>query len=75
MLVVFYQKLFTDTTINGWSSIIIIQLLFSGIVLIMLGVIGEYIGRIYDEAKNRPLYIVREAYGIEDRERSCVGRK
>jgi dolichol-phosphate mannosyltransferase len=75
MLVVFYQKLFTDTTINGWSSIIIIQLLFSGIVLIMLGVIGEYIGRIYDEAKNRPLYIVREAYGIEDRERSRVGRK
>jgi dolichol-phosphate mannosyltransferase len=75
MLVVFYQKLFTNTTINGWSSIIIIQLLFSGIVLIMLGVIGEYIGRIYDEAKNRPLYIVREVHGIEEHGISSVGRK
>lgn len=75
MLVVFYQKLFTDTTINGWSSIIIIQLFFSGIVLIMLGVIGEYIGRIYDEAKDRPLYIVREVHGIEEHRISSVGRK
>ncbi len=65
MLVVLYQKLFTTTTVTGWSSIIIIQLFFSGITLMMLGMIGEYIGRIYDEAKDRPLYIVKDIYQHE----------
>ena len=63
MLVVIYQKLFTRTTVMGWSSLIVIQLFFFGFVLSMLGVVGEYIGRIYDESKNRPIYIVSETYG------------
>jgi dolichol-phosphate mannosyltransferase len=67
MFFVLYLKLFTHRTVTGWASIIIIQLLFSGIVLLMLGIIGEYIGRIYDETKDRPLYLVRECYGIEPR--------
>lgn len=67
LLVVMYLKLFTDSTITGWSSLIVIQLFFSGIILIILGMIGEYIGRIYDETKNRPLYIVREKYQLEPR--------
>ncbi|WP_028403219.1 glycosyltransferase family 2 protein [Ectobacillus panaciterrae] len=73
MLVVLYLKLFTDSTVTGWASIIIIQLLFSGIVLLLLGVIGEYIGRIYDETKDRPLYIVRECYGMEPKSRKVQG--
>ncbi|MGG0387719.1 glycosyltransferase family 2 protein [Priestia megaterium] len=68
LLVVMYLKLFTDSTITGWSSLIVIQLFFSGIILIILGMIGEYIGRIYDETKNRPLYIVREKYQLETRD-------
>ncbi|WP_028402992.1 glycosyltransferase family 2 protein [Ectobacillus panaciterrae] len=75
MLVVLYLKLFTDSTVAGWASLIIIQLLFSGIVLIILGVIGEYIGRIYDETKNRPLYIVRDHYGIERKAANSIGHK
>ncbi|WP_176584772.1 glycosyltransferase family 2 protein [Priestia megaterium] len=67
LLVMLYLKLFTDSTITGWSSLIVIQLFFSGIILIILGMIGEYIGRIYDETKNRPLYIVREKYQLEPR--------
>ncbi len=67
LLVVLYLKLFTESTITGWSSLIVIQLFFSGIILIILGMIGEYIGRIYDETKNRPLYIVREKYQLEPR--------
>ncbi|MGA9288453.1 MAG: glycosyltransferase family 2 protein [Anaerobacillus sp.] len=63
MLVVIYQKLFTHTTVMGWSSLIVIQLFFFGFVLSILGVVGEYIGRIYDETKNRPIYIVSETYG------------
>lgn len=60
LLVILFQRLFTDTTVPGWTSLIAINLLFNGIILILLGVIGEYIGRIYDESKNRPLYIVSE---------------
>lgn len=64
LIIVLYQGLFTDTTIQGWATIVVLNLLFNGIILILLGVIGEYIGRIYDESKDRPLYIVREAKGF-----------
>ncbi|GIP36163.1 glycosyltransferase family 2 protein [Paenibacillus sp. J2TS4] len=72
LLVVLYQRLFTNSTEPGWASIIAINLFFNGIVLLMLGVIGEYIGRIYDESKNRPLYIIKETmgFGADRRERS-----
>jgi len=62
LLVVLYLKLFTHSTIPGWSSLIVIQLFFSSIILFILGMMGEYVGRIYDESKHRPLYIVREVY-------------
>lgn len=64
LLIVIIQRLFTQTTVTGWTTIVALNLLFNGIILILLGVIGEYIGRIYDESKNRPLYIVREARGF-----------
>jgi dolichol-phosphate mannosyltransferase len=60
LLVVVFMKLFTDQTITGWASVMAVSLFFNGVVLMMLGIIGEYIGRIYDEAKGRPLYVVRE---------------
>jgi len=60
LIVILFQHFFTDSTVPGWTSLIGINLLFNGIILILLGVIGEYIGRIYDETKNRPLYIVSE---------------
>jgi glycosyltransferase involved in cell wall biosynthesis len=64
---VVYLKLFTNATVSGWSSVMIVILLMSGINLITLGVIGEYIGRISEESKNRPLYIIEKIYGNEDR--------
>ncbi|TXK82630.1 glycosyltransferase family 2 protein [Paenibacillus sp. N3.4] len=69
LLVVLYLKLFTDTAVAGWNAIAIIQLFFSGFILIILGVVGEYIGRIYDESKGRPLYIVRDCHGMKKKER------
>ncbi|MET1247425.1 glycosyltransferase family 2 protein [Sporolactobacillus sp. STCC-11] len=64
MIVALALKLFTSNTVPGWTSLIVIQLLFSGFTLFILGVMGEYIGRIYDETKDRPLYIIKEAKGF-----------
>ncbi|BBN99370.1 glycosyltransferase family 2 protein [Sporolactobacillus terrae] len=64
MIIALGMKLFTSSTVPGWTSLIVIQLLFSGFTLFILGVIGEYIGRIYDETKDRPLYIIRETKGF-----------
>lgn len=61
LFVVLYQRFFTDSTTEGWTSLIAISLLFHGITLSLLGVLGEYIGRTYEEAKRRPLYLVSDA--------------
>ncbi|QTH40238.1 glycosyltransferase family 2 protein [Cohnella sp. LGH] len=66
LFVVLYQRLFTDTTQQGWTSMIAISLLFHGITLMLLGVLGEYIGRTYEEAKGRPLYLVAEAVNFKE---------
>ncbi|AIQ11071.1 glycosyltransferase family 2 protein [Paenibacillus durus] len=62
LLYVLYLAIFTDSVVKGWASVIGITLTFNGFVLLMLGIMGEYIGRIYDESKGRPLYIVQEVY-------------
>ncbi|WP_342548254.1 glycosyltransferase family 2 protein [Paenibacillus sp. FSL P2-0089] len=62
LMYVLYLALFTDAAVKGWASMIGITLTFNGFVLLMLGILGEYVGRIYDESKGRPLYIVQEFY-------------
>lgn len=69
LLVVLFQKLFfPETAESGWASLIVVSLFFNGIILLMLGIIGEYIGRIYDEAKGRPLYVINQLKNIENQE-------
>jgi len=58
--VVAIVRLTTGTALLGQATTIIIVLFLGGVQLISLGIIGEYIGRIYDEAKDRPLYIVAQ---------------
>ncbi|MFC3800330.1 glycosyltransferase family 2 protein [Cohnella sp. GCM10012308] len=68
LIVVICQRIFTDTTTAGWTSLIVISLFFHGITLSLLGVLGEYIGRIYEESKRRPLYLVADKLNFEGAE-------
>jgi dolichol-phosphate mannosyltransferase len=61
---VIYAKLFTNQAILGWASTILSILFVGGMILVTLGVIGEYIGRIYEEVKKRPLYVIRDKIGF-----------
>jgi glycosyltransferase involved in cell wall biosynthesis len=62
---VLFEKLFTHDTITGWASLMVVVLFLGGIQLLMLGILGEYIGRIYDEVRGRPMYIVRQTKNFE----------
>ena len=60
-----YARIFGSSWVKGWTSTVIAVLFLGGVQLVCLGIIGEYIGRIYGESKRRPLYIVREKFGFE----------
>jgi dolichol-phosphate mannosyltransferase len=62
-----YTKLAGVYSPRGWTSMMAVIMFIGGVQLLMLGVIGEYLSRVYDEVRNRPLYIVRSRVGVEDR--------
>lgn len=55
-----YIRFFTSDSIQGWTSVIAVVLLLGGVQLLSLGVIGQYVARIFDETKQRPLYLVED---------------
>ena len=63
-----FQKITNPLITPGLSSTILIITFFAGIQLLGLGLLGEYIGRIYDEVKNRPNFIIDKKYNFEERE-------
>ncbi|SMC21173.1 dolichol-phosphate mannosyltransferase [Clostridium acidisoli DSM 12555] len=63
------SKIFIHQTIAGWASIVDIIAFFGGLQLISLGIVGEYVARIYEESKNRPLYIIKSTKNLEDEDR------
>ncbi|MDD7427364.1 MAG: glycosyltransferase family 2 protein [Sutterella sp.] len=60
-----YAKFFTREAISGWTSLILSVLFIGGVQLFCTGILGEYIGRIYNHVKERPLYIVEGYYGYD----------
>ena len=58
IIYVLYVRLFTLTWVPGWAAILLVILLSSGIQMICIGILGEYIGNIFFESKNRPLYVL-----------------
>ena len=66
LIVVLIQKFIKNDIASGWASSMAVSLFFNGVMLIVLGIMGEYVGRIYEEVKARPLYIVGELVGFEE---------
>jgi dolichol-phosphate mannosyltransferase len=67
-------RLFTRIWVPGWTLLFIGMMFIGGLQMLSLGIVGEYIGRIYTEAKQRPLYLVREVLGgaVEQRSRAAA---
>ena len=60
---VIVSKLLHGTVVEGWTSVMLAVLTLSGVQLLMIGVLGEYLGRILEEAHNRPLYVLERTLG------------
>lgn len=67
---VMYLALWTKTVVPGWASVVALQCVFSGVILLALGAIGDYVARNYEEAKERPLYVVTEAQNVSFAEKA-----
>lgn len=64
---VVFARLMYGFPVQGWASLMVAVLFLGGVQLIALGIVGEYVGRIYDEVKARPLYLVAEAAGLDNK--------
>ena len=60
-----YQRVVGGDTVRGWASTLVVILLLGGAQLLMIGVVGEYLSRIYDEVKQRPMYVVEQLRGFD----------
>lgn len=62
---VIYWRFFTESSLNGFAVLAAAVFFIGAVQLITVGILGEYVGRIYEEIKNRPLYVLKEAIGFE----------
>ncbi len=63
-LIIIVARLFFAQAIEGWASLMVVLLLVSGVQMVMLGILGEYLWRNFDESRRRPPFIIREIRGM-----------
>jgi glycosyltransferase involved in cell wall biosynthesis len=63
-LIVIAARLFYSAVIEGWTSLMVVLLLVSGVQMVMLGILGEYLWRNFDESRKRPPFIVKDSVGL-----------
>ena len=63
-----YQKFYGIGTMKGWTSLSVIVLFIGGIQLLVIGVLGQYVGRMQDELKRRPLYVIQDTVNADSSE-------
>jgi glycosyltransferase involved in cell wall biosynthesis len=68
------RALFWGVDVPGYASLLLVALFFGSLQLISLGLLGEYIGRIYNESKQRPVYVVRSRYSVQPQLASLAHR-
>ena len=71
MLLYFFIRYFAGHTVAGWASIAVSLWALGGLQLLAIGVVGEYIGKIYLETKRRPRFIIKEYLKVEE----CSGEE
>jgi glycosyltransferase involved in cell wall biosynthesis len=70
IIVAIIDRLLDKGLARGWASLFVAVLFMGGVQLVSLGIIGEYLGRIYTEVKRRPLYVVQERLGFADQSKT-----
>jgi glycosyltransferase involved in cell wall biosynthesis len=66
MSIIIFRTLFFGVDVPGYASLLVTILFFSGLQMIGMGILGEYLGRVFIESKQRPLYLVYDTLGIEE---------
>jgi len=61
----FFRTILLGIDVPGYASLMVAVLFLGGVQMVSLGILGEYLGRVYEEVKGRPLYLVRDTYGVE----------
>lgn len=73
ILHILFVYFFTDHVISGWATLGVAIFFLGGIQLVGLGIIGEYVGRVFEEVKQRPLYWVKDCFNCEDKSEGRLG--
>lgn len=64
---IIFNRLFLAVPVEGWASLMVVLLVVSGVQLIMLGILGEYLWRNFDESRKRPIFIIDKTVGFSER--------
>ena len=75
ILVAILDRILERGLVRGWASLFVAVLFMGGVQLVSLGIIGEYLGRIYTEVKRRPLYVVQERLGFAANDEPAIAKR